>query len=174
MFSTFFCSSEKNDSTAALSPQAPTRPIDALAGSGVHINRGDARTTVAALGGNWLQHQRAVLKPSSVHPLESSWRIHVRPAGGAEQVGEIRHSDIRGWVTEISVGLGATSVIRAHGILDIAVRDHFIPDNPARGIPLPKKQPKDRIYLTHADVHELAHRSLQPALVYVLAYAGLR
>jgi hypothetical protein len=28
LFSTFFCNSAKNDPMAALSPQAPTRPID--------------------------------------------------------------------------------------------------------------------------------------------------
>src|SRR5690606_35878920 len=122
--------------------------------------------------------QRAVLKPSSVHPLESVWRIHVEPHWGRTQVGMVRHSDVRAWIAELASQLGPTTVIRAHGvlagILDVALKDRRIADNPARGIRLPKKRPKARSYLTHTQVHLLATQALYPDLVYFLAYTGLR
>ena len=146
--------------------------------SGAYIDPVHARATVSDLGTEWLEGQMAVLKPSSMHSLESAWRVHVRPAWGERTVGEIRHSEVRDWVTDLSTNLRATSVIRAHGILagilEIAVRDRRIPDNPARGIRLPKKRPMQRAYLTHGEVLELAQRSLYPELVYLLAYTGLR
>jgi integrase len=69
-------------------------------------------------------------------------------------------------------------VIRAYGILaailDIAVRDRRIPDNPARGVRLPRKQPKPRVYLSHRQVARLAHHAQFPELVLFLSYTGLR
>jgi integrase len=73
---------------------------------------------------------------------------------------------------------GPTTVIRSYGILaailDIAVRDRRIAENPARGIRLPKKTPKRRVYLSHEQVELLAQESRYPALVYFLAYPGMR
>lgn len=146
--------------------------------SGAYVDPTDARITVSELGKDWLLEQKAVLKPSSMHPIESAWRVRVEPKWGRWPIGEIRHSDVRQWVAELTSELGPVSVIRANGILagilDVAVRDRRISDNPARGIRLPKKRPKERIYLTHSQVRELARHSIYPELVYVLAYTGLR
>jgi integrase len=143
-----------------------------------YIDPGDARITIGELGKDWLLDQAAVLKPSSLHPLESCWRIHVEPQWGRMQVGDVRHSEVRRWVTALSAQVGATTVIRAYGILaavmDIAVRDRRLADNPARGVRLPKKQPKRRVYLTHEQVALLAAQSAYPEVVYFLAYTGLR
>lgn len=138
----------------------------------------DAKARIAELGTSWLADQAAVLKPSSLHPLESAWRVHVKTRWGLVQVGEIRYSDVRAWVTELSESRGPTTVIRSYGILaailDIAVRDRRIADNPARGIRLPKKTPKRRVYLSHEQVQLLANTSRYPAMIYFLAYTGLR
>ncbi|WES63904.1 tyrosine-type recombinase/integrase [Microbacter sp. GSS18] len=146
--------------------------------SGAYVDPTDARITVSQLGQDWLLEQKAVLKPSSMHPLESAWRVRVQPKWGDWPVGEIRHSDVRRWIVDLSSDLGPTSVIRAHGILagilDVALRDRRLSDNPARGIRLPKKRPKNRVYLSHTEVRELADRSIYPELIYVLAYTGLR
>jgi integrase len=143
-----------------------------------YINPTDARATVRELGAIWIADQQAVLKPSSAHPLESAWRIHVEPTWGNRQVGDIRHSDVRTWVAEMTSTRGPTTVIRSFGILaailDIAVRDRRLADNPARGVKLPKKLPKPRVYLTHRQVAELAQRAAHPHIVYFLAYTGLR
>ncbi len=77
--------------------------------------------------------------------------------------------------------LGATSVLRAHGvlagILDRAVADRRISSNPARGVPLPRKRKhkQDRNYLTHRQVELLAAEPGRNAtLVHFPAYTGLR
>ncbi|WP_345752587.1 site-specific integrase [Microbacterium rhizophilus] len=143
-----------------------------------YIDPVDSRATVATLAEVWLQDQAAVLKPSSLHPLESAWRVHVAPRWGRVPIGAIRYSDVRAWVTELSSHRGATTVIRAYGILasvlDTAVRDRRIHENPARGIKLPRKRPKRRVYLTHAQVDQLAAEATYPEVVYFLAYTGLR
>lgn len=143
-----------------------------------YVDPSDARITIAELGAVWLADQAAVLKPSSMHPLESCWRVHVQPRWGSIRVSDVRYSDTRSWVTELSGTRSATTVIRAYGILaavlDIAVRDRRISENPVRGIKLPRKQPKRRVYLTHRQVDLLADRSQVPDLVLFLAYTGLR
>jgi integrase len=77
----------------------------------------------------------------------------------------------------------ATVVGRAYGILagilDDAVTDRKVKANTARGVSLPKKSPKGRTYLTHDQVQALAEQAGEvgeqyEALVYVLAYCGLR
>ncbi|MFB8145997.1 tyrosine-type recombinase/integrase [Microbacterium sp. NPDC056003] len=81
-------------------------------------------------------------------------------------------------MTELTSTRGATTVIRCFGILaailDIAVRDRRLADNPARGVKLPKKRPKPRVYLTHRQVSELAQHARYPEVIYFLAYTGLR
>lgn len=143
-----------------------------------YIDPTDARVTVGELGAIWIADQEAVLKPSSVHPLKSAWRIHVQPAWGTRQVGDIRHSDVRAWVSTLATTRGPSTVIRSFGILaailDIAVRDRRLADNPARGVKLPKKRPKPRVYLTHQQVSDLAYQASHPEVVYFLAYTGLR
>jgi len=151
---------------------------------GEYLDPMDSRVTVGQLAVIWLAN-RPHLKPSSLRPLEIAWRLHVEPSWGKVPLTAIRHSDIQAWVTRLSVGdasrraLGATSVIRAHGvlasILDGAVMDRRIHSNPARGVRLPRKVPKPRAYLTHQQVEALAGESGQHGtLVRFLAYTGLR
>lgn len=143
-----------------------------------YIDPRDAKVQVAELGRVWLEDQAAVLKPSSLRPLESAWRVHVSPRWSRIAVGDIRYSDVRAWVTELSATKGASTVIRSYGILaailDVAVRDRRIQENPVRGIRLPKKTPKRRVYLSHRQVDLLAKESRFPDLVYFLAYTGMR
>ncbi|MDO8338442.1 MAG: tyrosine-type recombinase/integrase [Microcella sp.] len=164
-----------------------TRKIDAedyLAAVTVGIRRGEyidpaeARVTVAELGREWLANQTH-LKPSSLRPIESSWRVHVEPEWGRRRVSDIRHSEVQGWVTRLSAEKGATVVRRAHGVLtsvlEAAVRDRRIATNPARGVSLPRRAPKRREYLSMGQVELLAREAgAQGALVMLLAYTGLR
>lgn len=95
--------------------------------------------------------------------------MQVVPFWGGVSLTAIHHSDVQAWITRLSLGestgrpLGATSVIRAHGvlasILDRAVKDRRIHSNPARGIRLPRKVPKARAYLSHQQVEALAAES---------------
>ncbi|MFC5930217.1 site-specific integrase [Cryobacterium melibiosiphilum] len=152
--------------------------VEVSKASGDWIDASDARATVGTLGVVWLAAQ-SHLKPSSLRPVEIAWRLHVLPSWGAVQVGEARNSDVQAWVTAMSAKRGATTVLRAYGvlagILDGAVKDRRIRANPARGINLPRKVPKSHAYLSHLQVKALAEESgANGALVLMLAYTGLR
>ncbi|HKT55232.1 MAG TPA: tyrosine-type recombinase/integrase [Microbacterium sp.] len=152
--------------------------VDVGIGGGTYIDPRNGRTPLGELGATWIQDQRAVLKPSTYHSVESSWRIHVEPRWSKKHIEDIQHSDVRRWVAELATVYSATTVIRAHGvlanILEIAVRDKLIPTNNARNVPLPRKGHEARVYLTHAQVDALAEQARYPDLVLTLAYTGLR
>lgn len=158
--------------------QAFLHDLESSKGKGTFVDPADSRATVATLGADWLRHQ-SHLKPSSLRPVESAWRLHVMPRWGELSIGSIRHSDVQDWVTKLTGTHSATSVKRAHGvlagILDTAVKDRRLPVNPARGVNLPRKRQKRHIYLTHQQVALLAEKAgANGTLVEVLAYCGLR
>lgn len=143
---------------------------------GEFIDTAAGRQTVGELGARWLSGLPQ-LKPSSRATVETAWRVHVEPRWGSVQVGKVRHSDIQAWVSGMT--LGASSVIRNHNvlsqILDVAEADRLIQANPARKIKLPRKVPRKRSYLTHAQVEKLAGLTDEHGtLVRFLAYTGLR
>jgi integrase len=142
------------------------------------VDGASSSVTIGTLGRIWLTNQ-IQLKPSSLHSLEISWRVFVEPTFGNTPVGLVRHSDVQTWVARLSTTKAAGTVIRAHGILvgimDVAVRDHRIADNAARGVNLPRGVPKSRVYLTHTQVEMLAvEASGHGTLIRLLAFTGLR
>jgi integrase len=95
------------------------------------------------------------------------------------RVDEVRYSQVQAWVTQLAERRGATSVLRAHGvlagILDVAVKDRRLSINPARGMNLPRKTKKERAYLTVEEVELLAvNAGAHGAMALFLAYTGLR
>ena len=157
---------------------------DYLADITVATNRGEyidpktSKVTIRTLGTEWLANQ-SHLKPSTFHGIESAWRVHIEPMWGDRRIGQINHSDVKNWVTKLSVGRSASSTIRAYGvlagILDVAVLDRRLTSNPARGVKMPRKSKKKRNYLTAAQVELLASEAgVNKTLVYTLAYTGLR
>mgnify|MGYP005982687821 FL=1 len=73
----------------------------------------------------------------------------------------------------------ATVIIRAvsvlRGILDDAVARRALAVNPAVDITLPRKVPREHVYLTHTQVQALATAAgWYRAVVYVACYCGLR
>jgi integrase len=145
---------------------------------GEFIDPSESRTLVGELGREWLATQTHT-KPSTARSNESSWRVHVEPLWGDRRVGEIRHSEIQSWVTELAAAKSPTTVKRAHGILasilDRAARDRRILANPARGVNLPRKRARKHVYLSHQQVALLAEAAgTNGTLVRFLAYTGLR
>lgn len=145
---------------------------------GDFIDALESKVTVSELGSAWLNSQTH-LKPSSLHSLSVGYRLHVLPHWGDTRIGEIRHSQVQAWVSELSSRKSPTTVIRAYGalasILDVAVKDRRLLENPARGVKLPRKTKKPRAYLSHAQVEALAEASgNHSTLIYLLAYTGLR
>lgn len=144
---------------------------------GEYIDTAASRTTVGQLGPEWLGRQ-SHLKPSSLRPVESAWHVHVEKRWGDVAVSDIRRTAVQQWVADLGGKRGATTVIRAYGvlaaILDDAVADRRLLSNPARGVKLPRKVQKPHVYLSHQQVHALANASTHPVLVLTLAYCGLR
>lgn len=145
---------------------------------GEYIDPRDSKVTIRELGETWIATQTH-LKPSSFHSEESAYRVHVLPTWGDVPLKDIRFSKVQEWVSNLSTTKSASIVIRCHGILsriiDLAVKDRRLLENPAKGVNLPKKGKKARAYLTHKQVQALAEASGQHStLVYFLAYTGLR
>jgi len=133
---------------------------------------------LALSGAEWLAHQ-SHLKPSSLRPVESAWRNHVEPRWGRRRVTEIRHSEVQTWVTELTSKRGASTILRAYGvlagILDVAVKDRRLVRDQARGVNLPRKKRREHVYLDHDQVSALAEACGERGpLVLILAYCGLR
>jgi len=163
--------------------------VTVAAARGEYVDPNSGRMTVGELGPKWLA-SHVHIKPSWAATIEGAWRTHVEPRWGSTSINKIRHSDVQAWVADLSAGravratgarrpLSASSVIRIYGvlagILDIAVKDRRLNANPARDVRLPRKVPKKRAYLSHAQVELLASHSGQHAtLVRFLAYTGLR
>ena len=155
---------------------------------GEYVDASASRVSVGTLGAIWLASQTH-LKPSSRDSIEIAWRLFVEPAWGNTAIGEVRHSNVQTWVSQLGSGdsktahaagpRSATVVIRAFGILaavlDVAQRDRRIAVNPARGVSLPRKGKKEHVYLSHNQVATLSQNcGDKGSLVLTLAYTGLR
>jgi integrase len=103
-----------------------------------------------------------------------------RRDGGKVAVADVDLLSIEAWIASMGAqGAGATTVLRAHGVLSgilaDAVKSKRLSANPAKGVEnLPRKTGKRRVYLSADDVYRLADESGQHrTLVLVLAYTGI-
>lgn len=151
---------------------------------GEYIDAADSKISVGQIGEAWLKRQTH-LKPSALRSVQSAWRVHVEPRWAATPISRVKHTDVQTWISDLTTGgkagkpKGATTVKRCHGvlaaILDDAVKDRRILANPARGVDLPRKTKKRRVYLSHAQVDLLSQcAGTKATLVLLLAYTGLR
>ncbi|MGV0694256.1 site-specific integrase [Mycobacterium intracellulare] len=139
------------------------------------------RATVSELADDWLARKQQATAPSHYRMLESAYRVHVRPRWGSVSLADVDQLGIEAWVTAmVRKGGGATTVLRAHGvlsgILSDAVKARRLAVNPARGVEnLPRKTARRHVYLSAQDVQRLADESDEHrALVLTLAYTGIR
>jgi integrase len=158
---------------------AATVEVSKLDGSYVAPTLG--RVTVGELGTAWLNRKRQHTAPSHYRMLESAWRVHVQPGWAAVPVADVDTLAVETWIAAMGAkGAGATTVLRAHGVLSgilaDAVKAKRLAVNPAKGVEnLPRKIGKRHVYLSADDVARLADESgPHRALVLVLAYCGLR
>ncbi|MET8795364.1 site-specific integrase [Nocardia sp. NPDC004568] len=162
--------------------------------TGDYVQPSLGRITVAELAPKWLQRKEIDVAKSNYRTLESAWRIHVQPRWGDVAVADIELDAVETWIADMGrpvldpadpekitrQGSGATTVIRAYGvlagILDTAVKAKRLRSNPARGVEnLPRKTNKRHVYLSAEDVARLAAESGQHrALVLTLSYTGIR
>ena len=158
---------------------AATVEVDKMRGEYVAPSLG--RITVAELAADWLARKKQATAPSHYRMLESAWRVHVAPRWGSVSVANVEVLSVEAWIANMGAkGAGATTVLRAHGVLSgilgAAVKGKRLAANPAKGVEgLPRRTARHHVYLSADDVHRLADESGQHrALVLVLAYCGIR
>lgn len=161
--------------------------------NGAEMRPSKGRIPVRELAVKWFKAKENSLKPSAFSSLESSWDTHVAPRWADVPVGRIATADIQEWVDNITAkkrNIGqpasATVVIRCvgvlKGVLNFAVRDGCIPNNPAdqEKLELPKKGKRkvesERRYLSVEEVKRLA-QNVDPdraPIIWLTAVMGLR
>ena len=140
------------------------------------INPRAGKVTVGTLGKRWLS-TRTHLKPSTYRVVDQHWRVHVKPRWSSTPVSAVRHSSVQEWVSSIkrspTVVRGAYSCLSQ--IMDMAVADGAIRKNPCVGVAMPKKTRPRKVYLTAAQLRELADEcTVHGELVLLLGTSGLR
>lgn len=136
--------------------------------------------TVESVYEEWLT-QQAGIADSTQSTREITWETWVSPKWRKFAVRDVKKSQIRTWVTELTDdGAGPATIENAVGVLRmvlaLAVEDKRLATNPAVGVKLPPRDHRPRAYLTHEQVWELAGTidSRYRTLVLFLAYTGLR
>ncbi|WP_236034409.1 tyrosine-type recombinase/integrase [Bifidobacterium saguinibicoloris] len=147
----------------------------------------------------WMDKKRVAVKPSYMRTLEITWRVHVQPRWGNVRVGSVTREEVQQWVSDLTNGVkdkknstaeetawlhkpkSASVVLRAHGILagilDDAVADRRLPDNPARRVELPRKpkRKEERNYLTVEQLYRLADGAKwRHDIILTLGLCGMR
>lgn len=148
----------------------------------VHMHQQDwidpnaGRVTVSEVQAAW-EANLTHLKPKTRYDMLAVWRNHVEPKWGKRKVFSIKPSEVQAWVS--SLDRSASLVRQAHAvlaqILDLAVMDKAIRENPARGVKLPRKDAARKVYLTAEQLGLLVDECTRyKELVWLLGTVGLR
>lgn len=145
---------------------------------GSYVDPGLARITIGEWAARWLDGQTH-LKASTRERYAGIVREHITPRWGTTRLSDVAHSDVQAWVSALARSSAPATVRKVHRVLSLllatAVKDGRLARNPASGISLPRVIQRERRYLTHAQVHELAAAAGRYRLpVLFLAYTGVR
>lgn len=145
-----------------------------------------ARTTFAQWGTDWSRNRQG-LRTSTTTRNNILMTRHLIPRFGTAQLSKITQPQVQEFVTDLATKNGwtgkplAPATIREiyqelEKCLNAAVSAKLLRDNPCVAITLPKVEQQDMLFLTQDQVHDLAESILDRyrALIYVLAYTGLR
>lgn len=147
--------------------------------TGSYVDPGRAKVTVAVMADQWLAG-KINIRPTTRVRYESALHAHVLPRWADTPLDRIDHGTVQAWVAEMAItGMSGSTVRKNHGvlssILQLAVREKRIPNNPSDGLNLPALNEKRRRYLNAEQVSDLADAAGDHRLVIlVLAYCGLR
>ena len=152
------------------------------------INRGDfldprlGKKSFGEWAEEWLQAHSTSVKPRTVMGYRGLLDVHLLPAFGRMQLARIRPLDIQRFLGNMgNSGLSRSRVRQARQllsmILNAAVDNGYIARNPVPRERLKGREPRrDQHPLTFEQVHAVANAvpDRYRALIYVLAYGGLR
>lgn len=174
------------DTTGAQRSQSFRRKIDAerflrqIEGDlarGVYIDPAGARTMFGAYAEEWRANQ--VHRQRTALLVESHLRNHIVPAFGKRRLGDIKPSDVQGWVRELSTTLAPATVRTvyafARAIFRAAVEDRLIAHSPCKA-KLPAIASTQVIPITAAQLARLTAATAEQyrAMVVTGAGSGLR
>ncbi|GAB3312791.1 site-specific integrase [Geodermatophilus aquaeductus] len=135
---------------------------------GSYVDPALARLTVGEWTDRWLAGQ-AHLKASTLERYAGIVRRHITPTWGTVKLADVSHAEVQRWVTRLAAQGEPATVRKVHRvlslILDLAVRDGRLARNPAAGIRLPRAVDRERRYLTHRQVDQLATACARPAVI---------
>ncbi len=146
---------------------------------GMYVDPRRNQLTVGEWSARWLE-TKVDLKATTRRGYEAMLRVHVIPTWGAVKLIDVSHEAVAAWVARLhGSSLAASTVRQAHRVLSLvlalAVRDGRLARNPAVGVPLPRAVRGEQVFLTHAQVEELANAAGRDRLaILFLAYTGVR
>lgn len=133
--------------------------------TGTYVDPTLGKITIAEWSERWLAGQ-AHLKPSTYARYASVVRKHVLPEWGELTLADVSHADVQAWVSRLTAQRSPSTARKAHRVLSLlfslAVRDGRVVKNPADRVGLPREPERDRLYLTHEKVRELAAACANP------------
>lgn len=146
--------------------------------TGSYIDPAAGRLTVGEWAWRWLDGQTH-LKPTTRERYAGILRAHIEPQWGSIRLADVSHSAVQAWISELAHQRAPATTRKVHRVLALvlaaAVKDDRLVRNPAAGISLPRVNAKERMYLSHEEVHELAEACGPYRLVVLfLAYTGVR
>lgn len=133
----------------------------------------------------WCQRQldaRTDMAVSTRGRVQGIIDLHITPKWTSTGLSAVEHGDVQTWVKELlEHGQSARSAKKIVNVMssafDAAIRDRRVHNNPCQGVRYPKTAPKAKIFLSAAQVEQLAQATFddrQQLIVYTLAYSGLR
>lgn len=147
---------------------------------GEWINPSDGKVRLATFVETTFLPTLVGLELTSRSRDESYIRTHIVPAFGTAPLATIGYAACQAWVNELATRRAPATVVKAAQIMNkimaTAVRARVVAHNPMAEVRLPTIEESEDVYLTPAQVQELAeaiHRRYR-ALVYLGCYCGPR
>ena len=157
------------------------RTVISSVDDGSYVDPALGKTPFGRWALEWLEAASVGLKPKTVSGYRSMLRNHLLPEFGALPLAKIRALDVNRFVTRLSASGMSPSRVRSiyfllQSVLRSAVDSGYIARSPCVGMKLPRTTKREAAFLTADEVHRLADSvpDRYRALVYVLAYGGLR
>jgi integrase len=147
---------------------------------GTAVTPSRSRTTFATYADEWMAGKHDI-EPTTKAGYRSYLNARLLPAFGSRSLGKLTRADVKRFVAGmVESGLSPATTGKVLGLLRQmlaeAVADGYVSVNVADGVTAPRPPKPDRQFLSAPEVRRLADefRPQYRALVYVLAYGGLR
>lgn len=147
---------------------------------GEYVDPERGKVTVEDVARQWLA-TKVGIRVSTRSGYEYIVNADIVPALGRRSVASVRQSDVKAFIAKLEQDGRQPGTIRnifrvLKQIMQTAVDDDRIKNNPCQGVKLPRSEPHEQHYLSAAEVAALAEAMPQRyrTLAYLAAYTGMR